>query len=253
MKKILVIGASFAALFATPVLAQDGSNSGWYLGMRTGISDINNPEFSLTDLTTEDRLDTKLKTKSAWLIAGETGYDFGDFRFGVEVSYQRNKVKGIDFRALNGTALTATDVEDVVDALINDGFVDEDELAGAQIDGKTVSVTSGSIAKIRQVGVMANLTYDIPVSTVVSPYVGVGLGAVGTHVAALGEDDGSIRFAWQARAGVAFQLTPAVALTADYTYRQTSGGKLQFGDDEVEYRLGKTKASQIAAGVRFTF
>lgn len=252
--KLVITAAAIAACFATPAFAQENSSSGWYLGLRTGVADLNNPEFSLIDTIGDNRVDTKLETKSAWLIAGETGYDFGDVRFGLEVSYQRNKVKGLNFRSLNGTALTSADVEDIFDTLIEDGIVDEEDLEGAELNGTTVRATSGSIAKLRQIGVMANVTYDIPVSAVVSPYVGVGLGAVGTHVNALGDDDGSIRFAWQARAGVAFQVTPSVALTADYSYRQTSGGKLQFGDDEdIEYRLGKTKASQFAVGARFTF
>src|SRR3546814_5207507 len=74
------------------------------------------------------------------------------------------------------------------------------------------------------------------------PYVGVGLGAVGSHLKALGEDDGSVRFAWQLRAGAAVKVTKGIDLTADYTYRQTGSGKLNFGDEDVEYRLGKTKA-----------
>ncbi|PNU02629.1 P44/Msp2 family outer membrane protein [Novosphingobium guangzhouense] len=223
------------------------------MSLRTGISDLNNPDFTVTDPESGDELQTRLETKSAWLIAGEIGYDFGPVRFGVDLSYSRNKVRGLDLRSVNGTAITADDVEDIVDTLIDAEILYPEDFEGAEIDGTTIRSTSGSIAKLRQIGVMANLTYDIPVSDTIRPYVGVGLGAVGTHVKALGEDDGSIRFAWQARAGVAFQLSPAVALTADYTYRQASAGRLQFGDGEVEYRLGKTKASQIAAGVRFTF
>lgn len=250
--KYTCFAAFVAVAFSVPAFAQE-DGSGFSLALRTGVADLNNPTFSITDTISEDRLDTKLETKSAWLIGGELGYDFGQFRLGLDLSYSRNKVKGLEFRAVNGAAIPAGAVEDVLDDLVAAEILYPEDLDGAVIDGNTLRATSGPIAKVRQVGVMANLTYDIPVSNIVTPYVGVGLGAVGTHVKALGEDDGSIRFAWQARAGVAFQLSPAVALTADYTYRQTSAGKLQFGDDEVEYRLGKTKASQFAAGLRFTF
>src|SRR3546814_8604405 len=85
-------------------------------------------------------------------------------------------------------------------------------------------------------------TCALPIYTF-KPYVGVGLGAVGSHLKALGEDDGSVRFAWQLRAGAAVKVTKGIDLTADYTYRQTGSGKLNFGDEDVEYRLGKTKAS----------
>ena len=250
--KYVITALLAATAFSAPAFAQ-GDASGFSFALRTGVSDLNNPTFSITDTETGDRLDTKLETKSAWLVGGKLGYDFGPVRFGLDLSYSRNKVKGLELRSVNGTAITAGDVEDLVDELIAAEIVYPEDLEGAEIDGTTIRATSGSIAKIRQIGVMANLTYDIPVSAVVQPYVGAGLGAIGTHVKALGEDDGSIRFAWQARAGVAFQVTPAIALTADYTYRQTSAGKLQFGDDEIEYRLGKTKASQFTAGLRFTF
>src|SRR3546814_5837591 len=81
---------------------------------------------------------------------------------------------------------------------------------------------------------MANVTYDIPLGgNTFKPYVGVGLGAVGSHLKALGEDDGSVRFAWQLRAGAAVKVTKGIDLTADYTYRQTGSGKLNFGDEDV--------------------
>src|SRR3546814_20477105 len=75
---------------------------------------------------------------------------------------------------------------------------------------------------------MANVTYDIPLGgNTFKHYVGVGLGAVGSHLKALGEDDGSVRFAWQLRAGAAVKVTKGIDLTADYTYRQTGRGKLR--------------------------
>src|SRR3546814_13345241 len=100
---------------------------------------------------------------------------------------------------------------------------------------------------------MANVTYDIPLGgNTFKSYVGVGLGAVGSHLKALGEDDGSGRFAWKLRAGAAVKGTKGIDLTADYTYRQTASGKQNFGDEEGESRLGKTKASMFNVGLRCT-
>jgi opacity protein-like surface antigen len=232
-----------AAAAATPAVAQD-TGKGLYVQFRTGAASLNNPDFSETDLEWNERIDGRLHTKSAWVAGGEAGYDLGGLRVGLEVSHQRNKVKGIEYRALNGTAITAADMDDYFDA---------DESDGLELDGTTVRATSGSIAKLRQVAVMANVTYDIPVGDMFKPYVGVGLGGVGTHLKVFDEDDGSFRFAWQVRAGAAVKVTRGVDLTADYTYRQTSGGKLSFGDDEdYQYRLGKTKASLFQVGLRFT-
>src|SRR3546814_3991134 len=100
---------------------------------------------------------------------------------------------------------------------------------------------------------MANITYAIPLgANTFKPYVVVGVRAVSSHLSALREDVGSARFAWQLRAGAAVKVTKCIVLTADYTYRQPGSGKLNFGDEDVEYRLGKTKASLFQVGLRFT-
>src|SRR3546814_5472836 len=73
-------------------------------------------------------------------------------------------------------------------------IISVDDLDGVDINGTTISATNGSVAKLRQLAVMANVTYDIPLGgNTFKPYVGVGLGAVGSHLKALGEDDGSVR------------------------------------------------------------
>jgi opacity protein-like surface antigen len=245
------IAAVLAAGICAPAMAQDEVKNGWYFGLKTGLADSNNPTFTVTDTSTDDQLVTKLETKSAWAIAGETGYDFGDFRFGVEVKYQRNKVKGINFVSLNDTALTEDDMDELLTLLEDEEIAEFDE--DVEVDGTTVRAANGSIAKLRQLGVMANLTYDIPTGSAISPYIGGGLGAVGTHVKAFG-DDGSIRFAWQLMAGASVNVSPNFDITADYSYRQTSAGNLKFGDDEdLVYRLGKTKTSFFTVGARLTF
>src|SRR3546814_16108050 len=82
-----------------------------YFQLRTGVADLNNPDFAIIDTSSEpnNRLDTKLNTKSAATFGGELGYDFGGVRVGFELAYQRNKVKGITLQSLNGTAITAED------------------------------------------------------------------------------------------------------------------------------------------------
>src|SRR3546814_16154556 len=100
---------------------------------------------------------------------------------------------------------------------------------------------------------MANVTYDIPLGgNTFKPYVGVGLGAVGSHLKALGEDDGSVRFAWQLRARAAVKVTTGIDLTADYTYSPTGSGNTNLGDADVTYRLGNTTASHFQCSPCFT-
>src|SRR3546814_2249489 len=232
---VMIFAVAASAVFAKQSCAQDEADKGMYFQLRTGVADLNNPDFAIIDTWSEpnNRLDTKLNTKSAATFGGELGYDFGGVRVGLELAYQRNKVKGITLKSLNGPAITAEDLSDVVEGLGELDIISVDDLDGVDINGTTISATNGSVAKLRQLAVMANVTYDIPLGgNTFKPYVGVGLGAVGSHLKALGEDDGSVRFAWQLRAGAAVKVTMDIALTADYPNPQTGRGKPNFGAEE---------------------
>src|SRR3546814_10052391 len=133
-----------------------------YCQLRTGVADLNNPDFVIIDTSSEpnNRLDTKLNTKSAATFGGELGYDFGGVRVGLELAYQRNKVKGITLQSLNGTAITAEDLYDVVEGLGELDNISVDDLDGFDINGTTLSATNGSVAKLRPLALMAHVTSD---------------------------------------------------------------------------------------------
>lgn len=249
LKKTLVAAVIMAGL-SNPALAQDAAGDGWYVGLRTGVADLNNPDFTLSDPSAGDRLDTVLKTDSGWALSGEGGYKFGNLRAGVELSYQKNDVKGLDLRSLNGTTITAGDVADLVDALVANEVIDPDALDGGVITGTTIN---GKVGKLEQVALMANLTYVFSAGDKFKPYVGAGIGGVATHADLLGEDDGVVSFAWQLRAGGAWKVSDRVDLTADYTYRQAAAGNLSFGDTDLDLRLGKTTASLFMVGMHYGF
>src|SRR3546814_18707595 len=82
-----------------------------YFQRRTGVADLNNPDYAIIDTWSEpnNRLDTKLNTNSAATFGGELGFDLGGVRVGLELAKQRNKAKGIKLKSLNGT--TNTDEE----------------------------------------------------------------------------------------------------------------------------------------------
>src|SRR3546814_8644713 len=68
------------------------------------------------------------------------------------------------------------DLSDVVEGLGELDIISFDNLDGVDINGTTISATNGSVAKLRQLAVMANVTYDIPLGgNTFKPYVGVGL------------------------------------------------------------------------------
>lgn len=265
-----VFAAAIAATsaIATPALAQSDAGSGFYASLRTGVAVMADPKLDISGtiagggegegemsaLAVADDIDvtvgTKLEMKSAWALGGEIGYKFGGLRVGLEVGYSRHDVKGVKFRSVNGVAVTPADVADAADLLAYNGA----DLDGVEIDGTSVRAESGEIAKLRQIAVMGNASYDFALNDTFKPYVGIGLGGVGTELKVLGESNGMFRFAWQARGGVAFAVSPNFEITADYTYRQISKGKFNFSDlEDVDLRLGKTKVSLIQAGVRFTF
>src|SRR3546814_5751163 len=119
----------------------------------------------------------------------------------------------------------SSDLTDVVEGLGELDIISVDDLDGVDINGTTISATNGSVAKLRQLAVMANVTYDIPLGgNTFKPYVGVGFGAIGSHRKALGEDDGSVRFAWQLRAGARVKVTQGIKLTDAYTYLKPATG-----------------------------
>src|SRR3546814_18286519 len=76
MKKIITCAVLASAALATPAFAQDEADKGMYFQLRTGVADLNNPDFAIIDTSSEpnNRLDTKLNTKSAATFGGELGY-----------------------------------------------------------------------------------------------------------------------------------------------------------------------------------
>src|SRR3546814_17494771 len=106
MKKVCPCAVLASSALATPAFAQDEADKGMYFQLRTGVADLNNPDSALIDTWSDpnNRLDTKLNTKSAATFGGELGYDFGGVRVGLELAYQRNKVAAIPPTTLTATA-----------------------------------------------------------------------------------------------------------------------------------------------------
>lgn len=93
---------------------------------------------------------------------------------------------------------------------------------------------------------MVNGFYDFQTGTAFTPYVGLGAGYArvssnGISATGLGAtlDDDDNKFAYQAIAGIAYQITPEVALTADYRYFATQDPKFRASTGttiETEYK-----------------
>lgn len=241
-----VATAALTICASVPALAQD-SDTGVYVSANAGVSTVNDldvtyygPGGTFGGTGTSDTAEFSFDTKSAAAFRGAIGYDFGTVRADVEVSYQRNKVSGVTLERINGAAvptLTAADRADVCD------YLEADTCGGS---GNTFEFDG---SRARQLSALANVWLDLPVGPV-TPYIGGGVGATGYEL----DGEGKAVFAWQLGAGAAFNLSPSVALTADYRYRQAKGVRIEDEDFPGEgLELDNVKSSTFSAGVRFRF
>lgn len=94
---------------------------------------------------------------------------------------------------------------------------------------------------------MANAYWDMKNDSMITPYLGAGLGYAHQNLEAAGFDESEGAFVWQAIAGAAFELTPNWAITADYRYVDTTD--FDFGAvGEEDY-----SAHEVRGGLRYTF
>jgi OOP family OmpA-OmpF porin len=111
---------------------------------------------------------------------------------------------------------------------------------------------------------MANLLYDIATGTHFVPYLGGGIGLshiswgnnFRANLAALPYvyDDSGSEFAWQAIAGVAFQVTSSLALTVDGRYKGSSGYSFRAsGPAAADITNFDYKTRSLFFGVRYAF
>ena len=251
MNKIAIMCCGVAAgLSATAAQAQDtaAEQTGPYGALHIGVAIQSDTDLDYSDeggtfggTGAIDTIKTSVDSKSALDFGGTLGYDFGIIRSDIEVDYSRSKIRALTLKSVNGTAVATIDPADAND------FCDYAELDTCSVSGNRISINGG---RLRQLSALANVWVDLPVGGAITPYVGGGLGIGGFEI----EGEGKAKFAWQLGAGVAFDISPAIALTADYRYRQFSSSNFT-DDDFPEYalRVGKIKTSRISAGIRFKF
>lgn len=197
----LALALAVATLGVSSAAMAQGYN-GWYLGARGGVTWLD--DMSFTAGVSNNNIDFD----RGYNIGGSVGYQFGGpFRLEAEVVHRKNDV---DNFTSNGTRLT-----------------------GATGDASTLAL-------------MVNGFYDFQTGTAFTPYVGLGAGYArvssnGISATGLGAtlDDDDNKFAYQAIAGIAYQITPEVALTADYRYFATQDPKFRASTGttiETEYK-----------------
>ncbi len=146
------------------------------------------------------------------------GYDWGKFRAEFEISYKENDI---------------------------------DEL-------QTLGVPAASTGDFSALSYLLNVFYDFENSSLVTPYLGAGLGIAtinANNVASAGiinSDDEDTEFAFKFALGAAYHMSPSIDLLADYSY---------FGTSDPEFTNSVTGANfdseflshTLNFGVRFKF
>lgn len=240
---MMIAAAGAALMMAAPAQAQD---RGGYVALSAGVESVQDTDIRYYDVGgtfggtgATDSAATTVEFKRATTFGGAAGYDFGTVRADIEVSYARNKLEAITVDSLNGTAVTLSpaDAADVCDYL---------EATGCSASGNRISFTNGG--RIRQLSALANVWFDLPVGSGITPYAGGGVGATGFE----SDGEGSATFAWQLGAGVAVRVTKGVSLTVDYRYRSSQGKDIAY-DANSGFEVGRIKTSSFTGGLRFTF
>ncbi|WP_417739998.1 outer membrane protein [Rosistilla oblonga] len=104
---------------------------------------------------------------------------------------------------------------------------------------------------------MVNAYIDVPVTSRLTGYAGAGLGVAQTSANSLSVPAGSasaiseLGFAYQARAGVSFDLTQRVELFSGYRFLGTETMALQ--DDDLGQFSDKLFVNEWESGLRFKF
>jgi len=118
----------------------------------------------------------------------------------------------------------------------------------------STSPASAASGKVRSLGFMGNVLYDIHTGTPFTPYLGVGAGMAQvkheTRLGATSFSESDWVFAYQGIAGVAYNVTNNLALTADYRYFATQDPKFDVLGTTVK---GEYRNHSVMVGLRSSF
>jgi opacity protein-like surface antigen len=206
-----------AALGAALGASMPAEAEGLYIGAFGGVSVLEDGDLDVESAGIG--YDAKVESDTGWTAGGALGYafDFG-LRAEAELAYRHNE---IDKFHVMGT--------------------------DASVSGDTTALSA-----------LGNLWYDIPISLAVRPFIGAGIGMaeIGMNNAEAGGmdliDDSDWVLAYQLGAGLAYQLSPGLDVTAEYRYFRTEDATLKLddltGNADLEYR-----DHSVVLGLRYSF
>jgi OmpA-OmpF porin, OOP family len=101
--------------------------------------------------------------------------------------------------------------------------------------------------------IMTNVIYDLSTGWPVTPHIGVGIGAMdvfdGLKLPGRGLvfNDSSWQFAYQAIAGLRYDITPFLALDLDFRYLATTESTFRIPNTTLHYRTGDNTNNFVAS------
>jgi len=199
-----------------PAFAQ---SEGWYVEGGGGVNWLDDIQFD------ESGAQFELGSDSGWAAGGRVGYGWNNgVRLEGEVTYRDNSDGVASFAGPGGNP------------------------AG---DGGGADLLFGNPVDVSSLALMGNVYYDIGQYFSITPYVGLGAGALLVEFEdATGRTTDDTVFAAQARAGVNVAITDTLSATVDYTY-------LRGFDLSEPYCCGALnddyEAQTVIAGLRYTF
>ncbi|MGE5202598.1 MAG: OmpA family protein [Acidobacteriota bacterium] len=195
----LRLGAALAwAGLSLPGASAHAQTKGWYFGAEGGWSHLQDLDF------TDSGGSLDAKANNGFAAGGTIGYDFGRVRLEGEAIYRNHGMQTLSFSS--------------VPPSLQSGF-------GIPASGS--APLSGDVASI---GFMANAIYEVFPHSVVTPYLGAGIGGADLQLNSIRvgpiqiASGGSFQFAYQAIAGLKLALGRNWSATIDYRYFATTDG-----------------------------
>ena len=226
MTKYLLGGVCAFALFGAMAAISPQAHADWYVSGNVGATQITDSDLSEsgTGISAEGELDFD----TGYGVNGALGYGWNDFRFEGEISYRQ------------------ADIDSLTVDSVTVGNIAVTSLGTFPVDGDVSSL-----------GFMANGWYDFDTGTDWVPFVGGGVGT-----AQINADIGSVAsipvnfdesdwvFAYQAGAGIGYNLSATATVQLGYRFFGTSDPEFESAGvtDEAEFH-----SHNIEVGVRFRF
>ena len=219
---ILMVGAAAQAadLYTPMPEPMPAYTGGWYFSAFGGANWLDSTAFGVFS---GDDFFIKNKYDTGFVVGGAIGYDFGQamgplgMRLEAEVSYRDNDV---DKHTIDGVAQTPS-------------------------NGSTSALAG-----------MGNILFDLNTGSPFTVYGGGGVGVANVEfdghgtIATLMDDDDTV-FAWQAIAGVGYEISPGWIIDVQYRYFNASDASLANNDNDtssIDY-----ESHAVLGGVRIKF